>query len=143
MDRLFGCMLPGLHVSVALLLHASFAGCQSDSAGRPHQGVIDVTDATFQREVLKSRQPVLVEFWAPWCQPCLEMQPAIEQLARDSRGQAKVARLDVDESPETAAAFHVDAPPVVIVFRDGKVLKRRSGMQSNRALWELLSSSVN
>ena len=141
--RLFDYALLGLHLSVALVPLALFAGCQGNSDARPPSAVVDLTDATFHQEVLQSRQPVLVEFWAPWCQPCLEMQPAIEQLARDFRGKAKVARINIDDSAETAAAFDVHSPPVVIVFRDGEILKRRSGMQSKRALWELLSSSLN
>ena len=143
MDRPFGYALRTLRLSVALGSLAFFAGCDDHSEDGPAGVVVDVTDATFIDEVLQSPQPVLVEFWAPWCQPCLEMQPAIEQLASEFRGKAKVARLNVDESAETPSAFDVHAPPVVIVFRDGEVLKRRSGRQSEQTLRELLAGSLN
>ncbi len=104
---------------------------------------MELTEARFNHEVMESDRPVLVEFWAPWCQPCLEMQPAIEQLADDFRGQLKVARLNIDENPDIAASFDVNSPPVFILFRDGEVVKRRSGKQTKSALQELISEALN
>lgn len=128
---------PGL--VVALLLLAACLGCSDGEGNLAANPIVELTDANFQQEVIEVNEPVLVEFWAPWCRPCLEMQPAIEQLAREFRGQVKVARLNIDENPDTAASLDVNAPPVIIVFRDGKVTKRRSGRQSEEAIRELIS----
>lgn len=131
--------LVGLRWTGLLLSLASLAGCAHEPDGATVSAVVELTEASFHSEVMESDRPVLVEFWAPWCRSCLEMQPAIEQLARDLRGQVKVARLNIDEYPDTAASLGVNAPPVIIVFRDGKVIKRRSGRQNEHALRELIS----
>lgn len=115
------------------------AGCQRRLDEVTASTVVELTEGSFHQEVMESDRPVLVEFWAPWCKPCLEMQPTIEQLAREFRGQVKVARLNLDESANLAASLGVNAPPVIIVFRDGKIIKRRSGRQAEHELRELIS----
>ena len=131
--------LSGLRWFGLLLPLAFFAGCTYRPDGETASAVVELTEASFHSEVMESDRPVLVEFWAPWCRPCLEMQPAIDQLARDFRGRVKVARLNLDESANLAASLGVNAPPVIIVFRDGKIIKRRSGRQAEHELRELIS----
>lgn len=130
--------LPRLPWTVVLLPLAFLAGCQPQSDGERPSAVLELTDATFQRAVMESAQPVVVEFWAPWCQPCLDMQPAMEQLARGFHGRVTVAALNIDEYPDTAASFGVNLPPVVVVFRNGEIIKRRSGKQTTHSLAELI-----
>jgi len=118
-------------------------GCRNVASDSSSTSVIELTDESFQREVVEARQPVLVEFWAPWCKPCLEMEPEIEQLADELSGRVKVARLNIAGAPDTAASVDVSAPPVFILFRDGEVVKRRSGKQTKSALRELISDAFN
>lgn len=118
-------------------------GCRDVVSNSSSTAVVELTEASFNHEVMESDRPVLVEFWAPWCQPCLEMQPAIEQLADDFRGQVKVARLNIDENPDVAASLDVNSPPVIVLFRDGQIIKRRSGKQTSSALRELISGIEN
>ena len=118
-------------------------GCRDVVSNSASSAVVELTDESFQREVIEARQPVLVEFWAPWCQPCLEMQPAVEQLANELRGRVKVCRINIDDAPDVARSYDVNAPPVFLLFRDGDVMKRRSGKQTKSALRELISDAFN
>ena len=77
----------------------------------------DVTDANFQADVLENDGPVLVDFWAPWCGPCRAVAPMLEALAGERAGKLKIAKLNVDENPRSAARFQVQAIPTMIVFR--------------------------
>lgn len=87
------------------------------------------TDANFQQEVLNSDQPVLVDFWAPWCGPCRALTPTIEQLADDYDSTVAVGKLNVDENPETAAALGITSIPAVLLFRNGEVVNTLVGVQ--------------
>ncbi|MEZ5940262.1 MAG: thioredoxin family protein [Planctomycetaceae bacterium] len=117
------------------------AGCQDRRSTEPPSGVVELTDANFHHEVMESKQPVLVEFWAPWCQPCLEMQPALENLAREFRDRVKVARLNIDECADIATEYGADSPPVIILFRSGEIAKRRSGGHTTSELRNLVSTA--
>ncbi len=90
-------------------------------------GASHTTDATFQKDVLESKLPVFVDFWAPWCGPCLSVAPLIEQLAGQYAGRVKIVKLNVDENPATQRRFQIQAIPTFITFRDGKPVERRSG----------------
>lgn len=140
--RWFITVLPRLGWAAVLVALALAIGCQGQFGDDPSSAIIELTDANFQREVLESKQLVLVEFWAPWCQPCLEMTPAIEQIAREFSGRAKVGRLRVDEHQELSSTFDVQSPPAVVVFRDGQVFKRRTGKQSEQDLRDLIAGSL-
>ena len=83
--------------------------------------VITVTDATFDAEVLKSDKPVLVDFWAPWCGPCIQLGPVIDQVADATVGKAKVAKVNVDESQQTAAKYRINSIPALLVFKGGEL----------------------
>lgn len=82
----------------------------------------------FQQEVLASDRPVLVDFWAPWCGPCLMMAPAVEEIARE-HPEIKVRKVNVDEEPSLAQKFQITAIPALILFKDGKAVKSTVGMQ--------------
>ena len=123
---------------VLILAH----GCQRNAVGTTFAPIPDVDATNFEQEVLESDQPVLVDFWAPWCQPCLEMAPDIEQVATEFSGRAKVVRIRIDENEDLAAEIGVNAPPAVVLYADGKVTKVRHGRQSAEALAALLRDSL-
>ena len=89
--------------------------------------VATVTDATFTAEVEQSSLPVLVDLWAEWCGPCKMIAPALEQIARDWRGRLRVAKLNVDENPETAARFRVQSIPLLVIIKGGREVDRLVG----------------
>lgn len=88
---------------------------------------IDVTDQTFEAEVVKSTEPVLVDFHATWCGPCKAMAPAIEAVAKEMKGKLKVAKIDVDENPTVTQNMRIQAMPTLIMFKDGKVAAQHVG----------------
>ena len=96
---------------------------QQNAASQP----VTVSDATFQREVLSSDLPVLVDLWAPWCGPCHMIAPMVDNIARDYAGRLKVAKLNVDENPRTANTYHVQGIPTLLIFRGGRIIDRIVG----------------
>jgi thioredoxin 1 len=105
-------------------------------------GQITVTDANFAKEVEESKEPVLVDFWAKWCGPCRLQGPIVEELAKEFDGKVKVAKLEVDENPHTAARFGIMSIPTLAVFLKGKAVKGMIGLQSKDALKQVMSSFV-
>jgi thioredoxin 1 len=90
----------------------------------------EFTDANFQSEVLESDQPVLVDFWAPWCGPCRAVGPTIEELADQFDGTVKVGKLNIDENSQAPTGFNIQSIPAVLLFKDGKVVETMVGVQS-------------
>lgn len=86
-----------------------------------------VTDKTFENEVLKSSEPVLVDFFAEWCGPCKAMAPALDQVAAEMKGKLKVVKVDVDQNPGITAKYAIRAMPTLMVFKDGKVVGQNVG----------------
>jgi len=89
--------------------------------------ITDVTDATFQSEVLDSKTPVLVDFWAEWCGPCRQIAPIVKELADDYGDRLKVVKVNIDESPQTPGAFGIRSIPTILTFKDGKVVNQLVG----------------
>jgi thioredoxin 1 len=98
------------------------------------ENLIEVTDANFDEEVIKSDLPVLVDFWAEWCAPCRMVGPVMEELADEHRGELKVAKLNVDDNNKTAARYSILSIPTVILFRDGKAVKQVVGALPKESL---------
>ena len=97
----------------------------------------EVTDTNFQAEVLESEQPVLVDFWAPWCGPCRIVAPHLEELDSE-REDLRVVKLNVDDNPQTAATYNVMSIPTLLLFRHGEVAKQIIGaMPKNRLVQEI------
>ena len=103
-----------------------------------HQNILTATDQNFQSKVLGSSQPVLVDLWADWCGPCRALGPTIDQLATEFSGQATVAKLNVDQNPQTAAQYGVRSIPTVLIIKNGQVLERLVGTQPKEKYAELL-----
>ena len=99
------------------------------------KSVRELDDVTFQEGINRDDRPVLVDFWAPWCPPCRALAPTIEAIAEQFDGRADVARLDIDQNPETAAAHGIRSIPTVLIFRDGHLVARITGLQP-RARYE-------
>jgi thioredoxin 1 len=93
-----------------------------------------ITDDTFAQQVLSSDRPVLVDFWAAWCGPCRMMSPMIEQIAEAHADRIVVAKVNIDENPQTAEAFQVMSVPTISVFVDGRPVKQIVGAKSKSAL---------
>jgi thioredoxin 1 len=102
-----------------------------------------VTDATFDSEVIKSAEPVVVDFFAEWCGPCKAMAPALEQVAQEMAGKVKVVKIDVDQNPEITQRFRIQAMPTLMVFKDGKVAAQQVGaLVQKKKLEDWIKSSI-
>ena len=101
---------------------------------------VAVTDATFEEEVEKSSLPVLLDCWAPWCGPCRMVEPIIDQLAEELDGRIKVAKLNVDESTQTAIKFGIMSIPTMLIFKDGEVVDKLVGAQPKESIEKHLAN---
>ena len=100
--------------------------------------VLKITKENFEKEVLKSDKPILLDFWASWCGPCKMVGPIVEQIAEESGDTAKVGKINVDEEQELAQTFRVMSIPTLVVMKDGKVVKSTVGVQTKQALLSML-----
>lgn len=103
---------------------------------------LQLTDATFKKEVLESGKPVLVDLWAPWCGPCRMLGPVIEELASEYAGKAVVGKLNTDENSDTMTAYRVSAIPTLLFFKGGKLEGQMVGVQSKAAIKAKLDALI-
>ncbi len=104
--------------------------------------VHELSDASFQTEVLQSSEPVLVDFGAPWCGPCRMVGPVIEELAAENAGSIKVFEMNIDESPNTAAGYGISSIPTLMIFKDGQVVKQFVGVQPKNRLQDAIDEAT-
>ena len=102
----------------------------------------NVSDAAFEADVLKSSKPVLVEYWAAWCGPCKMIAPILEEVAKEYGDRITIAKLNVDENPETAAKFGIRGIPTLMLFKDGQVAQTKVGAMSKSQLTAFLDSAI-
>jgi thioredoxin 1 len=108
----------------------------------PQTHPVTITEADFQRQILDQAQPVLVDFWAPWCGPCRVLAPVIDEIAADFDGQALVGKVNVDEQPHLAARYGIRSIPTLLIFKDGQVVDQAVGGVPKQVLAEKLRAVV-
>jgi thioredoxin 1 len=101
-----------------------------------------VTDQSFESDVLKAGQPVLVDFWAEWCGPCKQIAPALEDVAKDMTGKLTVAKLNIDENPATPQKYRVQGIPTLMLFKDGQLAATKVGALSKAQLTAFIDSHL-
>jgi thioredoxin 1 len=106
------------------------------------ENVHEFTDGNFQTEVLQASGPVLVDFWAPWCGPCRQIAPTIDQLATENAGSVKVGKVNIDDNPGTAQEYGVSSIPTLLIFNGGEVVNRLVGAQPKSRLQQALDAAA-
>jgi len=105
---------------------------------------VTLTDENFEEEVIKSKIPVLVDFWAPWCGPCKMQGPILEELAKEYEGKdVKIAKLNVDQASKSAGQYQIMSIPTLIIFKDGKPVEQMLGIQDKKTLTEKLDKLIS
>lgn len=106
------------------------------------KSVADVSEATFGKDVLESKEPVLVDFWAPWCGPCLRLGPIVEEVATEYAGKAKVVKVNIDDNPELANQYDVSSIPQLVVFKGGEERVRSVGVIPKAAIKQMIDKAL-
>jgi thioredoxin 1 len=104
--------------------------------------VAPVSDKSFQTDVLDSKEPVLVDFWAEWCGPCRAVGPVLEEVAGELKGKLKIVKLNVDENPETAAKYGIQSIPTLMIFKNGELASRQIGASPKAKIVQWISGAV-
>jgi thioredoxin 1 len=105
-------------------------------------GVSKVSDSDFEAQVLKSAEPVVVDFWAEWCGPCKMIAPALEEIAGTMNGKVKIVKLNVDENPATAAKYGIMSIPTLMLFKNGELASRQIGAAPKAKLEQWITTAV-
>ncbi len=103
---------------------------------------VQVTDANFEAEILKSGIPALVDFWAPWCGPCRAMGPVIDELATEYDGKVRIVKMNVDDNPATPSKYGIRAIPTIILFKNGEVVEQITGAVSKSSIKDMISQKA-
>ncbi|MDE7469391.1 MAG: thioredoxin [Desulfovibrionaceae bacterium] len=103
---------------------------------------LEITDASFEKEVLQESLPVLVDFWAKWCGPCRALAPTIEELSTQYNGKVKICKLEVDENPEKASEYNIRSIPTLILFKNGEKIEQLVGGASKEAIEKLINDNI-
>ena len=104
--------------------------------------VMEVTDTTFQEEVLDSAQPVLVDFWASWCAPCRMLAPTVDAVAKEFDGRAKIVKLNVDDNSDTSAKYNIKGIPTLLLFKDGVIKDQIVGATSKDNIARMIEAQM-
>ena len=104
--------------------------------------VIEITDETFEREIIKSDKPVLVDFWAAWCQPCRAIAPLVQQLAESYNGKVKFGKVDIDSNQKVAGQFEIRSIPTLLVFKEGRVVGQIVGAVPKAKIEDLIKKVI-
>ncbi|MDR2644601.1 MAG: thioredoxin [Endomicrobium sp.] len=103
---------------------------------------IEINETNFEKEVLSSDKPVLIDFWAPWCGPCKMLSPIIEEIASQYNGKAKVFKVNTDENMSLSTKFQITSVPCLILFKNGEVLNKIVGFRSKGDIEKLINSAL-
>ena len=131
------------HVRVAAKMASRPAGAAAGPASQPASGTaVHVSDASFDRDVLRHDKPVLVDFWAPWCGPCKAVAPILDELAKEYDGKLRVAKLNTEQNRRVPMAYNIRSIPTMILFKDGEVADVKIGAAPKAALQRWLDRQI-